>query len=322
MRLTIMTPKRLRMAALVLFVLALFFAWLGFQSQPQSSQVDPYSPSAQPKPSQYTVWKVTQNIMPGQKLTQDDVEAVNVSQVSGKQIQDIGAVMSLRAKHTIIASTIVTLDMFEIARPIADELPVGYRALAVTANEVLTVGGHLQPGDKVDVIYLLRPNIESGKETTVRRLASNIEVLAVGSQVSELNPDKPANIEIKSNAQSKQQSNKVRSVVLAVEEKLAPTILLAESSGDLRLSMIGRGENFTHLNAIADEEIVEQTTTQTPMTEQSQPDNYLVSLDQFKTEPQPTRTTKKTTSKNTSPARAHYIEIIQGDKRTWVNSGK
>ena len=247
MRLNFMTPRRLKISAGLLLIVAVFFAWMGYQNQKNTSQTasKTLSNTFTPAPTQYTLWKFTQDLSPGEKLTKDSVEQVTVEKVSPNQVQDLGQVLSLRVKRPIVSGSFLTTDMLEKARAIVDELPVGYRALAVTASEVSTVGGHLKPGDNVDIIYLLKPNDESGDVTTARRLASNIKVLAVGDQVTDMSRDLGNSEEIKKeakNQKAKSTTRAARSVVLAVEEPLAPMILLAESSGDLRLSIVGTDE--------------------------------------------------------------------------------
>lgn len=361
MRLNFMTPRRLKISAGLLLIVAVFFAWMGYQNQKNTSQTasKTLSNTFTPAPTQYTLWKFTQDLSPGEKLTKDSVEQVTVEKVSPNQVQDLGQVLSLRVKRPIVSGSFLTTDMLEKARAIVDELPVGYRALAVTASEVSTVGGHLKPGDNVDIIYLLKPNDESGDVTTARRLASNIKVLAVGDQVTDMSRDLGNSEEIKKeakNQKAKSTTRAARSVVLAVEEPLAPMILLAESSGDLRLSIVGTDEMMESIKdehpdqyptntdddnaSIVDSTLASAfdasqqpaTTTSDLLDQQNQSDQqkkgepdkediYLASLEQFKIDSQPKKTSSKTKKTSTAP-RGHYIEIIQGDKRAWINSGK
>ncbi|WP_417879657.1 Flp pilus assembly protein CpaB [Vibrio sp.] len=348
MRLNFMTPRRLKISAGLLLIVAVFFAWMGYQNQKHTSQTTSkaLSNTFTPALTQHTLWRFIQDVSPGEKLTKDSVEQVTVEKVSPNQVQDLGQVLSLRVKRPIVSGTFLTTDMLEEPRAIVDQLPVGYRALAVKASEVSTIGGHLKPGDNVDIIYLLKPNDESGELTTARRLASNIKVLAVGEQVSDITGDLGKSERIKKeakNQKSKSTTRAARSVVLAVEEPLAPMILLAESSGDLRLSIVGTDEKMASLKdehpdqyaTNTDDDntsIVDSTLTSTSLSEeqmmaqkkQGEPekeDIYLASLEQFKIDSQSKKISSKTKKKSTV-SRGHYIEIIQGDKRAWINSGK
>jgi pilus assembly protein CpaB len=61
-------------------------------------------------------------------------------------------------------------------------LPAGMRAMAVKVNEVVGVAGFVQPGDSVDVIVTLRP--ELGQSVTASKvILQNIKVLAVGKEL-------------------------------------------------------------------------------------------------------------------------------------------
>lgn len=328
MRLTIMTPQRLKFLAALFLLLAIVFAWLGYQakSTPVISPVSHHIPVSEAK---FTVWKINADLSAGQLLTQDNVTPVSVANIEPNQIADLGLVLELRAKRTIISGTILTKGMFEKARPLVDELPVGYRALALKANEISTIGGHLKPGDRVDVLYVLRPNSESGLTTTARRLARNLEVLAVGSQVLDIHHNEPTEPN-----KNTSKTTSARSVVLAVPQSFAPELLLAESSGELRLSMVGNSESIslieplatvddsTHLSAqpVLDQDALAQPVLDQHGLDASHAQQYLTDLKQFKPQPTPIKNAVKPTQ--TKRSSAHYIEIIQGDKRTWVNSNK
>jgi len=61
-------------------------------------------------------------------------------------------------------------------------LPAGMRAMAVRVNDVVGVAGFVQPGDSVDVIATLRPELGQSL-TSSKVILQNIKVLAVGKDL-------------------------------------------------------------------------------------------------------------------------------------------
>ncbi|MCG6418654.1 Flp pilus assembly protein CpaB, partial [Vibrio fluvialis] len=133
-----------------------------------------------------------------------------------------------RLKEEVAPGTYLTTKLLAPNRPVIDDLPEDYRAIAIKAGEVLTVGGYLQPGDFVDVMLLLKPNKESGAMTSARTIASNLMVLAIG--------------ENQTSKDNFQREDHAKSVVLAVHESIAPILLLADASGEIRLAAVGSKE--------------------------------------------------------------------------------
>lgn len=106
----------------------------------------------------------------------------------------------------------------------------GYRAVAVPIDEVSGVSYQVEPGDRVDVVALVKaPKSGGGSEQTSRIILQNIEVATVGRQ---LHTDKKGET-VKSVA---------RSVTLLLTPEEVTRLHLAQSVGG-RLSLALRGKD-------------------------------------------------------------------------------
>ncbi|PSJ48138.1 Flp pilus assembly protein CpaB [Zobellella endophytica] len=133
-------------------------------------------------------------------------------------------------KEDVAAGSELNEGLLAYPQPLLDALSPGFRALALRVDEVSAVGGYLHTGDRVDVLFYLKANRESGQDSTARRLLANVVVLAHGSELIGQETDEAARQE------------RAKSVVLAVPEQDTAALLLAESSGSLRLAVVGRQE--------------------------------------------------------------------------------
>jgi len=102
-------------------------------------------------------------------------------------------------------------------------LRIGETAVAVKVDRVTGLGGFVRPGDAVDVLFLLRRDGREVAETQARTLLRNVRVLAFGNQL-----ESPDTTEPTLNPQT---------AVLAVLERDAPLLLLADVAGTLRLAL-------------------------------------------------------------------------------------
>ena len=112
---------------------------------------------------------------------------------------------------------------------VGSEISVGMRAVAIAIDEVVGVGSHVTPGDHVDVHFVSNIGISS-QGGLGRTLFSNLRVLSVGADY------------LKPEGQEETATRSARSVVLEVPEPFAPLLTLAETSGVLRLALIGQDE--------------------------------------------------------------------------------
>ncbi|MCG3729777.1 Flp pilus assembly protein CpaB [Vibrio cincinnatiensis] len=300
----------LKITAVTLFILALVFAVLGYLSHSNAS-VGQENEAERPL---YQGWKFSQSLPAGQLITRDHLVPFATLQANTQMLSSPEMAIGKRLTRAVTQETLLTQNLLAEVHPIMGELPENYRAIAIRANEVMTVGGYLQPGDRVDIMLLLKPNKESGLHTTARRVASHVLVLAVGEHVT--------------NAEGAHREANAKSVVLSIHESIAPLILLADSAGELRLAAVGSQERMRTENVIASSAEPTLTTleaasisdsTSSKNTADPLHSHYTVDLKRFQSpssKPSPTKAVK--TARYREPA--SYIEIIQGSERSMVKT--
>ena len=136
-------------------------------------------------------------------------------------------------------------------------VPEGKRGVAVGVTEVIASGGHIAPGDTVDVIGLFEvytPKDQQGgpsskldtagkdqsdrpKLFTAVTILQNVQVLAVAKNADQ-------NLQTGGDKSEKrtQKSDEAKSVTLALTPEQAEKVFLAEETGKLRLSLRPFGE--------------------------------------------------------------------------------
>jgi pilus assembly protein CpaB len=161
---------------------------------------------------------------------------------------EAGRVAGLRARYPIPAGAQIVPGM--VVQGGAEDalsvvVPPGKRALAITGSEVIGGGGHIRPGDRVDVLLVAEewkllnlpgPTGSGEQRKGVATVLQNVEVLAVADDVEKIAATGPAERE------NDDRNKKIRSVVLAVDQQGAQQLFLAESIGRIRLSLRPFGE--------------------------------------------------------------------------------
>lgn len=104
------------------------------------------------------------------------------------------------------------------------KIPAGKRAVTIAIDPISGVAGYLKRGSRVDMIISYKPQPE-GKMTQSMTLLQDIEVLAVGSQA------------IASQSIGEGEATINDNVTLAVSPLQAQQIMLAESTGLIKLTM-------------------------------------------------------------------------------------
>lgn len=133
---------------------------------------------------------------------------------------------------------------FALGGLLAEAVPAGKRALAVSIDEVIGGGGFIAPGDRVDVFYYAQANGQD-RAQLARRLFRDVEVLSFGADLRGMPAD---------GDQGPQRGG--RTAVLALDEDQAPRLLLAETTGRLRLAVIGASERAEGLASPRDNGLV------------------------------------------------------------------
>ncbi|MBA4719499.1 Flp pilus assembly protein CpaB [Alloalcanivorax xenomutans] len=222
--------------ALLLAALALILALVGLSREPA-----PAPPGASPSQhaeearsksaSMHRYWALAQAVPAGEPLTENTlVEVSSASPLPG----GLGADQKLvgkSLKRDVRAGEILTQRHFDDSgRPLPDVVPEGFRALAISVDNVVGAGGLLQPGDRVDVLSAFkRGGDKKGPAALV--IQEGLEVLAVHGELADGPPQK----------EEDRRRNANNTVVLAVPEEKVTGLLLASTESTLRLAVVGSG---------------------------------------------------------------------------------
>ncbi len=107
-------------------------------------------------------------------------------------------------------------------------VPPGFRAMTVKVDEVIGVGGFVQPGDRVDVLVTLAGG--SYREDPVSRtVLEDINVLTVGEKIQR-------------DDQGRGHTNKVKVVTLQLKPAQAERLALASNEGRVVLALRNQGD--------------------------------------------------------------------------------
>jgi len=112
------------------------------------------------------------------------------------------------------------------------------RAVALAVDEVINVGGKLEPGDYVDVLLFLRMDA-SNLQASAQLVVPALRVLGVGEQLGLTNDGQPSSPARSNEEKLKQDQMRAsaHSVLLAVPEQLTSRLMLAAQAGVLRLAI-------------------------------------------------------------------------------------
>lgn len=116
----------------------------------------------------------------------------------------------------------------QAARGLADQIREGARAIAIPVDPVTAVGGHLRPGNRVDILVSRLPTGE-GREG-VRTVTENVLVLAVG-------PERGQATDQGQEPGAEQVAGDFSTVTLLVEPEEAPRLVQARDFGKLTLTL-------------------------------------------------------------------------------------
>lgn len=125
-------------------------------------------------------------------------------------------------------------------------IPAGMRAMAISVDKIVGVGGLLRPNSRVDVLAVLEaeavaPDLSLVQVSRATTLAQNVEVLAVEQALDNVVGEEGASIE---NPLDQAPAQPLATVVtLAVTPELAQQILLAETQGTIRLAARAAGDD-------------------------------------------------------------------------------
>lgn len=263
-----MSSSALRILAILLVVGAVVLGYIGYQaSQGTLPTETPMGEPANVEPVSYPIVVAVKDIAPDQKIEADDINVTMVNKRIKDGFTEQQQLIGLTSRMAISSGDMLLPEHFHSLSAVTANLHPGERAVAVKVDEVTGVGGYIEPGDKVDVLLFLPAGRETDKQSSAQLLLPALRVIAYGNQLEELDQQLirqksraylstseanslngllPESNETQKN-DGKPTEKQSKTAVLAVNEALASTLLLAESTGRIRLALVGEeasdGEN-------------------------------------------------------------------------------
>ena len=161
----------------------------------------------------------------------------------------------LSLDEEVTSSKVVSLEPSQGTNSIAFVIPKDMRAISINADQVLSAGGLVLPGDYVDIIGVFNVKSADGTEEEaylVRTVLQNVEVLAVAQTISDVPP--PAEDGTQAVATGSTDGQRARgseadpnpeatTLTLLVQPEQAEWVFLAEANGTLRAVVRGFGDS-------------------------------------------------------------------------------
>lgn len=237
-----MNSTFLRILAVVLAIGALVMAWSGYRMSTKAA-----APATAPAPPPtYPQVVALREIPAGVLLKEEDVQVLPMPQRDPHGFDSAADAAGKLVIEPIHQGRPVLASHFARMSPAAEALQPGERGVAVKVNEVIGAGGYLNPGDHVDVLVYLRGDRETANTSSAQMVLRNLRVLAFGDQLNghgegEAEPSMldAAAPKDEGKKDEKKANKEVKSALLAVPEKDVTRLMLADSSGTLRLALRG-----------------------------------------------------------------------------------
>ncbi|GAB4351554.1 MAG: hypothetical protein Kow0060_00800 [Methylohalobius crimeensis] len=236
----------LRILAGLLALGAILVGYLGYQASHQPPEKPTPVKAEKKAPEVVPVVIAARGISAGRAIVEEDLKIEKLSSKPDGGYSEVAPLLGHAPAVDIPEGASVLSNHFPTYSRLAKALEAGERAVAVKVNEVTGVGGFVQPGDRVDVLFYLRGNNETGRNSSAQVVLSDVRVLAFGNMlVSDKQAETDTNSKngwvdkAKRTDEKKPSGKKSRTAVLAVPESAAAKLLLAESAGNLRLALKG-----------------------------------------------------------------------------------
>lgn len=221
--------------AIVLALIALILAGIGFAKSEPPAQAMPRKPAASNtvqsvRPDLFEYLVVTRPIASGEPIGEEQVTRVGTAQAVEGAISADRFEFGTPAAGPIQPGAILTRDLLSSTSLITPRIKPGHQAIALKTDEVTGVGGLLKPGDRVNVLATFKRNRQETPTAVI--VVRDAPVLAVqGSLGSD------------SEAPDKERRND--SIVLLIPDARVPAVLLASNEGKVRLSAVASPDTRT-----------------------------------------------------------------------------
>lgn len=173
-------------------------------------------------------------------LTSDDLLIQQLQLAPPDSLNSMEAVLDRTLWRGLPAGTMLAESSFGSGGALSHMIRANERALAISVDEIIGAGGHLRPGDYVDVLLFLVKD-EINIEPTAQMVVPALRVLSVGEELG-LSLDGTPVVPVVpgdegSNPRQSARREIARNAVLAVPAPLVPRLTLAAQAGELRLAV-------------------------------------------------------------------------------------
>lgn len=243
-----MNNNVLKIIAGILLAGAIAVAILGIRlsQQPPAPATTPASAPVQVSTSLEAVVVAAHRIKAGQNIVAGDLAMKSLPSPAMQAYRQTQDVLGKTATSDIEPATILMPNLFVIAT-MANAVHPGERAVAVQIDEVVGIGGFARPGDQVDVLWYMPGNKETNESSSAQIILSGARILSMGdTTVMDVDTaQKAATVEkdaldksgVKNAQEGRDRRLSMRSAVLAVPEADVTRLMVAVSSGQLRLAL-------------------------------------------------------------------------------------
>lgn len=190
---------------------------------------------------------LARNVKAMAQIEADDLVEETLRIAPPGSFQEAQGLVGKTVWRDLAAGTVLNEASFAVAGPLARMIKPFERALAIDVDEVTSAGGHLQPGDYVDVLLFLRED-ERNSDRSAQVVVPALRVLSVGQALGASNQGEPLTLpetedEAKQSARTRR-ADLARTVVLAIPESLQTRFMLATQVGTLRLAVRSADEKL------------------------------------------------------------------------------
>lgn len=219
------------------------------QPQTLSTRIDEAADNAQ----RSAVVVAVKALAPFVPIKAEDLAIEQLRVAPQGSFSSIEQVVGRSSWNPIGAGTWLSEDSFAAGGPLAQMIRPQERAVAVAVDEVISGGGHVRPGDYVDVLLFMQEQ-DGQKQQTAQVAVPAVRLLSYGQ---ELGPNLNGQaVQIKDKDDAKKQPKAGRSVVLAVPQELVTRLMLASQAGTLRLAVRSADEDLHKRYAAGENNLV------------------------------------------------------------------
>lgn len=231
--------SRITMALAGLLVLGALFAgyWgivLSRQSPPESLPADGMTATADTAGNpRVPVVVAVRTLEPFKPVAAEDLAIEHLRAAPAGSFAKVEDVVGRTPWNPVAGGSWLSEGSFAAGGPLAQMIGPSERAVAIAVDEIIGSGGHLTPGDYVDVLLYMRED-GAGQSQSAQVVAPALRLLSFGEQ---LGPDREGKAVASAAEPEGERRSSVRSVVLAVPEDWVTRLMLASQAGSLRLAV-------------------------------------------------------------------------------------